>query len=256
MSTVITILKDPTYLGKSFTNRYRTLEGVKGRKGRWAQERVGAGEWIEIKGAVTEQIVTEEIFAAVQQVLKDHVKGTATTRNRRRPYLLRGMIFCARCGCKMSPTQDGANATWKKLYRAYRCNARAVVTRDVKCSRGRVLADVVEEMVVRRVLGHLREPEEIMRWYEGLRGKREDVRLRNELSIVKSSIEETTTALSNLTAKLTKYIEQGNPLAETLEEAATRKKIELDKLREYQDRIEAQLRTFIENIYRNRQADG
>lgn len=246
VATVLNILKDPTYLGKSFTNRYRTLEGVKGRKGRWAQEKVSAAEWVEIKGAITEQIVTQELFDAVQQALKDNIKGTATTRNRRRPYLLRGMIFCAKCGCKMSPSQDGTNAKWKRSYQVYRCNFRAVVSREVKCSRGRVRADMVEELVVRRVLDHLREPEEIMRWYDGLRCKREDVRLRNELSIVESSIEETSTALSNLTIKLTKYIEQGNSLADTLEEATARKKIEFDKLQEYREHIESQLRVFTE----------
>jgi site-specific DNA recombinase len=117
-SKVCKLMRDPTYTGKTFINQYR-LTGKKNARGKQMQEKLPVSEWelLTDDPAVTPAIIPQELFDAVQERLDANREGEHTTRNNRRPVLLRGRVFCAECGRKMYATVS------HKEKGVYRCSS-------------------------------------------------------------------------------------------------------------------------------------
>ena len=94
VNTVLSILHDPSYTGRTYTNRYRVTD-QKNKRGRYISEALTFSEWklITDSKAVTPAIITEELFKQAQEALeRNRTTHGHTTRNNRLPMLLRGMI--------------------------------------------------------------------------------------------------------------------------------------------------------------------
>jgi site-specific DNA recombinase len=105
-------------------------------------------------------IVSEEIWAAAQQVLRDN--RIEATRNTRQPYLLRGLIKCGLCGLTFSGMRVS-----RQNDHYYRCNgrqqARGLYGIDGKKCPSRTLnGDYVECLVWADIESFLRNPGEIL----------------------------------------------------------------------------------------------
>lgn len=146
LSGVVRILSDPAHCDQARLLRVRRSGGV-------VEQRPEA-EQIVLSG-VYESIVTPEEFAFVQAKLSQN-KG-AKQRNKARPALLRGLIFCKRCGrpCYVTPS---SNATY------YRCASQRGkrIEPGAEVCRGRAMrVDWLDDAVWQAAIAQLRKPEEL-----------------------------------------------------------------------------------------------
>ncbi len=133
------ILNNPTYKGESYAWRWRSS----GRKNFTVAR--PENEWIPLPKDASPAIVTPEIWATVQERLKDNRGGQP--RHEQRPDLLRGHVFCSVCGRRMRGDKEKGN------YRVYRCPSRQ--TPDGACGSKRIPATDCENGawdLVRKIL--------------------------------------------------------------------------------------------------------
>jgi site-specific DNA recombinase len=106
-STVIEILRDPTYKGEAYYNRTRATDAKRPRmeigykdlrpgNGRGRAERPRE-EWIPVRIAA---IVDPETWDLAQEQLKKN-RERATCNNKKHRYLLRSLLICGHCGRRM-----------------------------------------------------------------------------------------------------------------------------------------------------------
>jgi len=165
--TVYKMLKNPAYCGKTyaFTQTRQKLE--KGPKSADKSPKTRTitkprEEWIEIPGA-TPAIISEDIFEVAQEQLRLNKQlsngNTAVTE-----YLLKGHLFCAKCGRPFwgSP----GNKVYKgKQYRYpyYQCSGKLKrVTHHDRCGNRRHAARRLEELVIAEVEKVLTNPEIVL----------------------------------------------------------------------------------------------
>lgn len=106
-------------------------------------------------------IVTEEVWQAAQQVLRSN--RIMCKRNRKQPYLLRGLIKCGLCGLTFS----GMRMKPPQRDHYYRCNGRHKARglygfNGKKCPAKSLNGDYVERLVWADVEAFLRNPGEIL----------------------------------------------------------------------------------------------
>jgi site-specific DNA recombinase len=152
------ILRDATYLGTAYGNRYRTVP-ARGRVS--ALLPVGPGESYEAKpeeewvGVTVPAIVTAEEFAQVQEKLA-HNQQTAP-RNTKHAYLLCGHLSCG--ACRLSLGMRMANG-----HRYYACRGRVDKRRRSEagaCRARYVPADQLDELVWADLCAVLTEPQHV-----------------------------------------------------------------------------------------------
>jgi hypothetical protein len=130
-NTIRNILKNPTYKGEHCKKVYEDYEDENGKP---QQSWLGYGDKLHDCPA----IVSPTIWALAQEAMKgrlcyDKKRGPRTEEARQ---MLSGIVFCMRCGKKMSPS--GAN-------RYYTCAGGN--ERDTKICRNGVRADFLERVV-------------------------------------------------------------------------------------------------------------
>ena len=128
-SQIARILSDPAYKGDAYAFRYASTGKAKARRVKIRPD----AEHVLLPPGTIPPIVPAEIWDAAQS--RKLTNGGETTRNERKPYLLRGLIFCLACGRKMTPDTE-------KQIRVYRCASRYATTG--RCGGKRVRADTVE----------------------------------------------------------------------------------------------------------------
>ncbi len=94
------ILTEPAYYGKSYSLRYKSRSGYENNKRYQRIDKLPENEWIALPDNVTPAIVSPKVFQAVQAKLASTINAE-TTRNEKKPILLRGLVFCGTCGMKM-----------------------------------------------------------------------------------------------------------------------------------------------------------
>jgi site-specific DNA recombinase len=140
-STLYRILSEPAYRGHTILWR-REARG-KGKQWRFRNE----SEWIHLPEGTTPPIVTPATWEAAQSRLA--TTTATTTRNVSRPYLLRGMIYCSVCGCRMSPQPEHERTV-------YRCSSRDRL--GAACGAKRVNGAAVEAWAWEQLEAILRNP--------------------------------------------------------------------------------------------------
>lgn len=114
------ILNDPTYKGEAYAWRWQSARTKKATVAR------PADEWIRLPDDAAPAIVTPELWAAAQERLAAN-RGDQT-RNERRPDLLRGHVFCGKCGLRMRGDNEHGR-------RVYRCPSRFGAQGDCRGAR-------------------------------------------------------------------------------------------------------------------------
>jgi len=110
-ATIHRILEEPAYKGQTVFGRWHQVNGRTVSR--------PTDEWIHLPDGLTPAIVPIELWDAAERRLQDNRGRSIATRNEYRPFLLRGLIFCAICGRPM-------RAHTAKAYgrRTYRCSSR------------------------------------------------------------------------------------------------------------------------------------
>ena len=156
-STVIEILKDPTYKGEAYYNRTRATDAKRPRMGRGYKDlRPGNGrgraqrpreEWIPVRIAA---IVDPETWDLAQEQLEKN-RQRATRNNKKHRYLLRSLLVCGRCGRRMI-------GMWDKKGGRYVCSMRYPRHRLYSCDGRTVAIEKVEPYVWEYLKELLSEP--------------------------------------------------------------------------------------------------
>jgi site-specific DNA recombinase len=161
-STLYRILGDPSYKGDTLLWRRRSRGD--GRSWQFRDE----SEWVRLPEGTTPAIVTIETWAAAQARLK--VGTSAQTRNTVRPYLLRGVIFCSVCGCRMHASPERGRPM-------YRCSSRDRI--GWPCGGKRVPGADVEWWAWSQLETILRDPSTIITEIERRQQNGPDATLQN-----------------------------------------------------------------------------
>lgn len=164
-STVLGILKNPAYYGKTyaFTRTYgkpkRRLKPDTKRKNTgviWKPKE----EWLEIPNA-TPPIISESTYNAAQERLEQNRR--MATRNSKNEYLLHGHIYCVRCGRAFWGAPGIKPRNGKRYeYPFYQCSGRLKKVTPVKCNNRQYNAKKIEELVWVQIEEVLRNPELIL----------------------------------------------------------------------------------------------
>jgi len=191
-STVLRILKNPGYCGKTYAftctygmPKYRLKPDTK-RKNTgiiWKPRE----QWVEIPGA-TPAIISEELFDAAQEKLAENRR--LATRNKQHDYLLSGHIYCARCG-RAFWGAPGAKSRGGKHYEYpfYQCSGRLKKVTPVRCCNKQYNARKLEESIWAEVDKVLTHPESVVYYLEHMRSGNDPNFLRGELDRVARLIE-------------------------------------------------------------------
>ncbi len=140
------ILKNPAYIGKTYA--FTTTKHKQFSKPQ--------SEWIEIPN-VTPPIIEPAIFEAAQKQLQ--INRQKATRNMKYEYLLRGHLFCKRCGRPFRGWASGGRVGHeRKLVTRYRCSSTSKLVEPFnKCASKSWRADNLETLVwgqIERVLSN------------------------------------------------------------------------------------------------------
>jgi len=186
-STVLKILSNPAYCGKTFAftctygmPKYRLKPNTR-RKNTgiiWKPKE----QWVEIPNA-TPAIISEETFNAAQEKLAENRK--LATRNKKHEYLLGGYIYCAKCrrtfwGAPGIKHRDGR----RYEYPFYHCSGRLKKVTPIKCCNKQHSARKLEEAIWAEVDKVLTYPESIVYYLEHVRKENGPDFLNGELERV------------------------------------------------------------------------
>lgn len=146
-STVLGILKNPAYTGKTYA--FTTYTGKTVRKPQ--------NEWIEIPDA-TPVLITEEVFQAAQKQLQ--LNYQRAKRNTKQQYLLRSHVYCRQCGRAYCGQVN-------RTSRYYRCLGKQRMTVPVnRCLNRYWSADKLEALIWKEIERVLDNPELIIKEIE------------------------------------------------------------------------------------------
>jgi site-specific DNA recombinase len=191
-STVLKILKNPAYCGKTYA--FTCTYGMPKYRLKLNTKRKNTGiiwkpreQWLEIPNA-TPAIISEETFNAAQDKLAENRR--LATRNKKHEYLLGGYIYCARCGRAFwgAPgikSRDGKHYE----YPFYQCSGRLKKVTPVKCYNKQHNAHKLEESVWAEVDKVLTHPESVVYYLEHMQSKNDPNILHGELDRLAGLIE-------------------------------------------------------------------
>jgi site-specific DNA recombinase len=226
-TTISRILNDEAYTGKTFVNQHKTISARK-KNGAYRTVDAPREEWTELPAGITPPIITGEMFWTARAVVEKYKKANNYTRNTKRPYLLRGLIFCAECRNPMYPESEQLRVMAKRVRRCtghaqvYRCSHRAKkvfrLSPDIQCTGGRVLGKEIEDAVWERVVSFFRAPELIAAEVEKVLSESPDDQLQADLAAAEKEFEKRQRVRSKMLAKWQDAVaEDDEELADSLD---------------------------------------
>lgn len=162
--TVGKILRNPAYCGKTYA--FTVTYGEPKKRIKPDSKRVKTGiirkprnEWVEIPNA-TPVIISEATFEAAQRQLQKNRETSSRNVNPASRYLLRGHLYCRRCGRTLWAF-PGIKTRGRKRYSYpyYICPGNLKQVSPVKCGNSRISASKVEAPVWEQIRAILDEPE-------------------------------------------------------------------------------------------------
>ena len=219
-STVGRLLRQPAYQGTAYYNRRQADYSDIGQPRRQGRGRLQfpryharpAEEWIEIR---VPPLVSETIWQAAQERLAMNTRFAQ--RNSRRPYLLRGLLVCGRCGYTLQGRTSGSTLTYTCTHGGEHCPPG--VARHT-CS---VRAQVVEPLVWQTLAEWLRDPGQIQAAWLALQTQpspaaHEVNQWRQRQTILRQQRQRLLDAYQAEALSLSELIERQNPLELELRE--------------------------------------
>ena len=188
------ILKNEKYAGiYTFNKAARKLKGK--RNNRILKD---DKEIIRTSGALP-QIISEELFSEVQEMLNKKKRKKRNGNKASEPYILSGIIYCGKCGYKM----HGETKTNRgKKYKYYSCS-----NRKNGCNQSSVSKSIVEEAIINKVTSCVFKPE-LAEIYTNKINKmivNKAVTISDDLKIIEEQIKNSDAKIHNLL----KAIEEG-----------------------------------------------
>ena len=193
-STVFKILTNPAYCGRTYAFTQTYGEPKKRIKPDTKRKNTGLqwkpkDEWIEIPNA-TPAIVSEALFEAAQQQLQKNRQ--LSLRNAKTQYLLRGHVYCHRCGRSYWGAPGIKTRGEKRFsYPYYQCSGNLRIVSPIRCGNRRFNANSLEALVWEQVETLLSNPELVLTELHRLQRESEEV------SSLERDLARTATQLAN-----------------------------------------------------------
>jgi site-specific DNA recombinase len=192
--TVINLLRNEVYAGTYYYNRKRTVPAKQQNRSRLGSPRkhhISAalrpeGEWIAVQ--VT-PVIDQETWDAARRQLKLN-QERAGRNNKKRDYLLKGLLVCGCCNLRMRGTTRGT----VRPQRRYACSRYGALPEidSTPCSNRVISADIIEEIVWQSITELLRDPDLLMTQYRqrqepgfSATQQLEQLRLERRLSVLR-----------------------------------------------------------------------
>ena len=192
--TVINLLRNEVYAGTYYYNRKRTVPAKQQNRSRLGSPRkhhISAaprpeGEWIAVQ--VT-PVIDQETWDAARRQLKLN-QERAGRNNKKRDYLLKGLLVCGCCNLRMR----GTTRDTVRPQRRYACSRYGALPEidSAPCSNRVISADIIEETVWQSITELLRDPDLLMTQYRQLQEpgfsatqQSEQLRLERRLSVLR-----------------------------------------------------------------------
>ncbi len=163
--TVYRMLTNPAYIGRTYAFTRDYVEPRRRRNPNTKRKKTGIvlkprDQWIELPNA-TPAIIDEDVFEAAQTILKRNKQ--LASRNAKRPYLLSGYVFCARCGRRY----QGYVKKWKDgdkrhEQRYYRCGASQTIVNPSPCDNRELNGPALEAAVWTQIEAILSQPDVVL----------------------------------------------------------------------------------------------
>lgn len=158
-SSVSKLLNNRTYIGKA-TWRRRHIVTTDGKNPRYIPAELDKQIEFDVP-----RIISDEDFARVQSLLEANM--TNASRNRKRFYPLRRLVFCGKPGCGRRFIGGGSQRD-QNFY--YTCSTHTIVGAQ-KCGSRKIRAEILEEAVWSRVAKLLEDPKAYAdQAFEGIKG--------------------------------------------------------------------------------------
>jgi site-specific DNA recombinase len=172
--SVYSVLRNPVYTGSAVYNRTETVEPTRPRRARAYRRAVKSSrrsrppsQWIRIAvPAVIDDALQQQALA---QLTKNRVLSPRAVHH---DYLLRGLVVCGECGCRMQATRC-SHPSKRYVYFYYTCRNRDLLrtgSRDEPCPAKNVHAHELDTLVWTTLTEWLQHPEtlatEIAAWRE------------------------------------------------------------------------------------------
>ena len=157
-STIDRLLRNETYIGTVYYNRYERIEGAtRGRK-TCPRERPRE-EWIAIR---VPGIIDRDTFDRVKHITHENwrlnPRGVAPDA-----YLLRGLIQCGHCQVSCNcHTSNGRRGTRTRYYTCRNHDVLRARSEDRLCPERSIRADALDEYVFEQVRGALLDPQQLL----------------------------------------------------------------------------------------------
>ena len=239
-SQVQRILTNEQYTGKTFVDKHRMTERRRAT-GKYEAELKPRSEWVEIENpnlVVTPQLISPELFQQVQAGLRRRNKNKEgyNTKNHALQMLLRGILYCDECRCKMYPHHEKmgkVNAQYK--VRTYRCSSKRTKGAPENCSGRFVVAETIETLVWNKVVEFFRQPEVVEREVRRILEDMPTDTLYSDLEHAETELTKKKKLYDKMYAKMTAAMaDDDDILAERLEADC---KVIAEEMRAYRDVI-------------------
>jgi len=213
-STVVKILKNEAYMGKTFWGTTRA-SGARNASGRYKQEATPRDEWrvLDDKGELTPRLIEDEQFYAVREIMGSRGRSYGLHYGKKpstaqQEALLRGRITCGCCGL---PMYTCIRPLAKQVYYYYICKSKGG-TKGAKahaaCSNGVSPIAHADEAVWAWVCDLYRNPDVIRKRFEEIQAQTDDTIERETLA----SLDEKLDSLKRQYAKgYKRYAEEDDP---------------------------------------------
>lgn len=175
-STIFRILENPSYIGEEY--RWK-IEKAKKYKHDHQRDK---SEWIKMPDGLRPAIIPLDLWQQCQENMK--AASAANARNKLRPLLLRGRIFCGECGWRMIPNRFTRG---KYHYDKYRCGSHWRPFQTPCKGKGVSLA-LIDEWVWNNVKAVLLDPGIIERALDEFEQAGPDPQLTSDLEIARREL--------------------------------------------------------------------
>lgn len=196
--TVINLLRNEVYAGTYYYNRKRTVPAKQQNRSRLGSPRkhhISAalrpeGEWIAVQ---VRPVIDQETWDAARRQLKLN-QERAPRNNKKRDYLLKGLLVCGCCNLRMR----GTTRDTVRPQRRYACSRYGALPEidSAPCSNRVISADIIEETVWQSITELLRDPDLLMAQYRqrqepgfSATQQSEQLRLERRLWVLKGEIQ-------------------------------------------------------------------
>lgn len=144
--TVISIIRNPAYKGWTVEGKWCSAGTTD--PGHSLMQAIPEDQWVvyDRDGVITPRVVDDATWAAAQATIARHAMNMSSQGRRVNDYVLKGMVFCRKCGEKMYPR---SNQHGNKLYQCanYTLVMQGLRDKSMRCHARRVFAYWLEPLV-------------------------------------------------------------------------------------------------------------